>query len=178
MRGQVTGLSFAELQGTFVAETSLVSCAIVSIDHPNLNRQTLADEIDMTLRHSKRPITLLLVGLLAYANAQSADAADALTREAQAAITPGKALAMLRQGNERFVGGNITNRDYAAQVKQTARGQFRSPPSSAASTLASRLRSCSIEALATCSSLAWPATSSTTTRSAAWSSQPSSPAPS
>jgi carbonic anhydrase len=120
----VTGLSLAELQGNFVGETFLVSCTIGSSNHPNLSRQTLAEEIDMTLWHPKGPITLLLVGLLAHANPQSAEAAEALTREAQAAITPDKALAMLKQGNERFVGGTLTNRDYAAQVKQPARGQF------------------------------------------------------
>ena len=51
-------------------------------------------------------------------------AGAALTREAQAAITPTKALAMLKQGNERFVSGKAIERDYLAQVKQTAEGQF------------------------------------------------------
>lgn len=174
----MTGLSFPELQGRLAGETFLASCTIGSIDHPNLNRPTLVEEIDMTLRHPKGPITLLLVELLAHANPQSAEAAEALTREAQAAITPGKALAMLKQGNERFVGGNITNRDYAAQVKQTARGQF--PFAAIVSCLDSRVPPAIVfdRASATCSSLAWPATSSTTTRSAAWSSQPSLPGPS
>ena len=54
-----------------------------------------------------------------------ADAAGAaLTREAQAAITPTKALAMLKQGNERFISGKAIERDYLAQVKQTSKGQF------------------------------------------------------
>jgi carbonic anhydrase len=48
----------------------------------------------------------------------------ALTREAQAAITPAKALEMLKQGNERFVSGKSTQRDYLAQVRQTSKGQF------------------------------------------------------
>jgi len=51
-------------------------------------------------------------------------AGAALTREAQAAITPAKALKMLKQGNERFVSGKSMERDYLAQVKQTAKGQF------------------------------------------------------
>ncbi len=51
-------------------------------------------------------------------------AGAALTREAQAAITPTKALAMLKQGNERFVSGKAIERDYLAQVKQTSKGQF------------------------------------------------------
>ena len=48
----------------------------------------------------------------------------ALTQEAQAAITPAKALEMLKQGNERFVRGKMMKRDYLAQVKKTSRGQF------------------------------------------------------
>jgi carbonic anhydrase len=48
----------------------------------------------------------------------------ALTQEAQAAITPAKALAMLKQGNERFVSGKMMKRDYLAQVKKTSKGQF------------------------------------------------------
>jgi carbonic anhydrase len=51
-------------------------------------------------------------------------AGAALTREAQAAITPARALEMLKQGNERFVSGKSTERDYLAQVKQTSKGQF------------------------------------------------------
>lgn len=51
-------------------------------------------------------------------------AGAALTREAQAAITPAKALEMLKQGNERFVSGKAIERDYLAQVKQTSKGQF------------------------------------------------------
>jgi carbonic anhydrase len=51
-------------------------------------------------------------------------ASAALTREAQAIITPDKALEMLKQGNERFVSGKAVERDYLAQVKQTSKGQF------------------------------------------------------
>ena len=51
-------------------------------------------------------------------------AGAALTREAQAAITPTTALAMLKQGNERFISGKSIERDYLAQVKQTSEGQF------------------------------------------------------
>jgi carbonic anhydrase len=54
-----------------------------------------------------------------------ADVADvALTQESQAAITPAKALEMLKQGNERFVSGKLKKRDLLAQVKQTSKGQF------------------------------------------------------
>ena len=54
-----------------------------------------------------------------------AEATDvALTREAQAAITPARALEMLKQGNERFVNGKTLPRDLLAQVRQTATGQY------------------------------------------------------
>ena len=54
-----------------------------------------------------------------------AEATDvALTREAQAAITPARALEMLKQGNERFVSGKTLPRDLLAQVRQTATGQY------------------------------------------------------
>jgi carbonic anhydrase len=62
---------------------------------------------------------------LAATAAVHADAGDAaLTREAQAAITPAIALQMLKQGNERFVSGESTERNFLAQVKQTSSGQF------------------------------------------------------
>ena len=47
-----------------------------------------------------------------------------LTRETQAAITPDKAIEMLKQGNQRFVSGKTVERDFLAQVKQTSKGQF------------------------------------------------------
>jgi carbonic anhydrase len=54
-----------------------------------------------------------------------AEAADvALTREAQAAITPARAVEMLKQGNERFVNGKTQQRDFLAQVRQTSTGQY------------------------------------------------------
>jgi carbonic anhydrase len=52
------------------------------------------------------------------------DANVALTKEAQAAITPAKALEMLKQGNKRFVSSKLKKRDILAQVKQTSKGQF------------------------------------------------------
>ena len=71
-------------------------------------------------------------------NAAHADNEDvALTKEAQAAITPAKALEMLKEGNKRFVAGKMTERDFLAQVKQTAQGQF--PFASVVSCLDSRI---------------------------------------
>jgi carbonic anhydrase len=61
-------------------------------------------------------------GVAAAVHAETADAA--LTREAQAAITPANALDMLKQGNDRFVSGKSIERDFLAQVKQTSKGQF------------------------------------------------------
>ncbi len=71
-------------------------------------------------------------GLIA-AGAVSAVAQDAAaagheavtqTQETQAAITPQKALQMLKDGNARFVAGKPLKRDYLAQVKATSAGQF------------------------------------------------------
>ena len=54
-----------------------------------------------------------------------ANAADvALTREAQAAITPSKALEMLKEGNKRFVSNKLRKRDLLAQAQKTSKGQF------------------------------------------------------
>ncbi|MCB1932712.1 MAG: carbonic anhydrase [Candidatus Accumulibacter sp.] len=55
-------------------------------------------------------------------HAQAASAA--FTREAQAAVTPARALAMLKEGNQRFASGKSVPRDFLAQVKQTSKGQF------------------------------------------------------
>ena len=80
----------------------------------------------------KQPLTSLFALALTVAitsfvtsGAVLADSpSTALTQEAQAAITPAKALEMLKQGNERFVSGKAIERDYLAQVKQTSKGQF------------------------------------------------------
>ena len=56
--------------------------------------------------------------------AQAAASTVTQTRETQAAITPQKALQMLKEGNTRFVQGNMIQRDLMQQVKATAGGQF------------------------------------------------------
>lgn len=48
----------------------------------------------------------------------------ALTKEAQAAITPQNAVERLKEGNARFVEKNTIQRDLNEQVNQTASGQF------------------------------------------------------
>ncbi len=45
-------------------------------------------------------------------------------KASQAATTPAQALAMLKQGNQRFVAGESFERDYEDQREATAKGQF------------------------------------------------------
>jgi carbonic anhydrase len=65
-----------------------------------------------------------LTGLVAAGTVYADNAGAALTKAAQDAITPAKALQMLKQGNKRFVSGKSIERDFLAQVKQTSTGQF------------------------------------------------------
>ncbi|PRQ06728.1 carbonic anhydrase family protein [Enhygromyxa salina] len=46
------------------------------------------------------------------------------TKETQATVTPAKALAFLREGNERFTNNLRAHRDLLEQVNQTSEGQF------------------------------------------------------
>ena len=69
-------------------------------------------------------MTVALTGLAVSAAVDADTASAALTREAQAAITPARALKMLKEGNERFVTGDSVKRDFLAQVRQTSKGQF------------------------------------------------------
>ncbi len=56
--------------------------------------------------------------------AGAAAMAPVQTKESQAAMTPQQALQELRDGNARFVAGNPLHRDFPAQVKATATGQY------------------------------------------------------
>lgn len=49
---------------------------------------------------------------------------NALNAETQSAITPQKALDMLKEGNQRFQNKNLTSRDLNKQVEQTSGGQW------------------------------------------------------
>ena len=69
-------------------------------------------------------MVFLLMCLWTFNTVHADDANVALTKEAQAAITPAKALEMLKQGNKRFVSSKLKKRDILAQVKQTSKGQF------------------------------------------------------
>lgn len=46
------------------------------------------------------------------------------TKDSQGSITPQMALDLLKDGNKRFVSGNVLKRDHAKQVKDTSTGQF------------------------------------------------------
>jgi carbonic anhydrase len=58
------------------------------------------------------------------ATQSSAANTAARTKEAQAAISPEAALAELRAGNERFVAGQSQARQFSAEVRATASGQY------------------------------------------------------
>ena len=47
-----------------------------------------------------------------------------ISQAEQQAMTPQQVVAMLQQGNERFVAGDTTARDYGAQVEASASGQY------------------------------------------------------
>ena len=49
---------------------------------------------------------------------------EVLTEAAQAALTPDQVLEQLKEGNQRFVEGRLTPRDYNAQAAATAAGQY------------------------------------------------------
>lgn len=49
---------------------------------------------------------------------------DVMTSEDQEEITPEQIIQGLKEGNERYVNNNLTAKDYQAQVKATASGQF------------------------------------------------------
>lgn len=46
------------------------------------------------------------------------------TKETQSSLTPDKALALLKEGNKRFVGNLKADRNLLQQVKETSEGQF------------------------------------------------------
>ena len=71
-------------------------------------------------------LTCVLTLTICATTASAADAAESgvMTQSMQAAITPAKALEMLKEGNERFVSGSTAGVNYLAQVKKTAAGQY------------------------------------------------------
>ena len=57
-------------------------------------------------------------------NQQETPSSDIITAEEQASLTPQSVLNGLKVGNERFVNGNLTSRDYIEQAAKTASGQY------------------------------------------------------
>ena len=74
-------------------------------------------------------LTCALALTICTTTASAADAVESgvMTQSMQAAITPAKALEMLKEGNERFVSGSSAGVNYLAQVKKTAAGQYPFP---------------------------------------------------
>lgn len=70
------------------------------------------------------PLIAALVILLTSGTVLADLPGIAVTQEKQAAITPERALEILKRGNERFVSGTPVERDYLAQITKTASGQF------------------------------------------------------
>ena len=77
----------------------------------------------------------MVVGVLASAQAEdkkktpatpaaNSAALSMQTKESQAAMTPEAALTKLKEGNVRFVAGNLRKRDLPAKVRATASGQY------------------------------------------------------
>jgi len=91
----------------------------------------------------KKLLIVLLSVLFCLTNSVYTQAADkknvfnTMTKQMQKEITPAMALAKLKKGNERFVSGNMIERDLMSQVRQTAAGQY--PFASIVSCLDSRI---------------------------------------
>jgi len=62
--------------------------------------------------------------IAALAAPSSASLASTLTKDARDAMTPSSVLAALKSGNARFRAGTLTQRDYVAQARATASGQY------------------------------------------------------
>ncbi len=63
-------------------------------------------------------LALCLAGIAAVSVAQ------VQTKDSQAALTPGKSVELLKEGNARFLAGKSRKRDYAADVKASAPAQY------------------------------------------------------
>lgn len=74
-----------------------------------------------------RTVAMLALGMMMTFSMSSIVYADnnaALTKAGQSALSPSAALEKLKQGNQRFVSDKPVDRDFLAQVKQTATGQY------------------------------------------------------
>ena len=111
-----------------------------------------------------------------HATAQEAGVTT-LTKEARDKMTADQILAKLKEGNLRFREGRKIQRDFLAEQRATASGQFPAGVYSVASIRAPRRRFSSTSGWATSSTRESRAMSRTPTSSAAWSSPRSSPGP-
>lgn len=73
---------------------------------------------------SLRLFTLLMLLSLGTATTACSQSVPALDKEAQAEISPAEALDLLKAGNARFLSDKMLDRDFNAQVSQTATGQY------------------------------------------------------
>jgi carbonic anhydrase len=85
-----------------------------------INRRNFFKTAGSSLIAATAASSLSLVALRAHAG----ESAVTQTKQTQAAITPQKALEMLKTGNTRFIQGKPLSRDLMQQVKATASGQF------------------------------------------------------
>ncbi len=60
----------------------------------------------------------------AVADQTEAKVGGVITQAEQAALTPDDVIQILREGNERYVNNDLTNRDYVQQVNNAVSGQF------------------------------------------------------
>ncbi len=84
----------------------------------------MKEEATMTTRRQFIQSVSAAGVLLATSGRLARAAVPAMTKRAQAATTPDKALQMLKEGNKRFVSGRMHQRDLMVQVKATASGQY------------------------------------------------------
>jgi carbonic anhydrase len=75
-------------------------------------------------RFLKAPVAAAAVGLLGGSLCGSVARADALTLEQRDKMTPEEILTEMKRGNERFRKGEPSKRDYLAEQKASAKGQF------------------------------------------------------
>lgn len=75
-------------------------------------------------RFLQSPTVLAAAGLLAGGPCASLAHADALTREQRDKMTPDEILAMMKRGNARFRKGEGSKRNFLAEQKASAKGQY------------------------------------------------------
>jgi carbonic anhydrase len=76
----------------------------------------------ITKRFTAAVAAMILTAFTLSAHALSD--AGTQTAASQKALSPDQALALLKEGNARFVAGNMQQRDWSAQVAATASGQY------------------------------------------------------